>query len=146
MRAERTPISLRTSAARPRRGAKRTVLGTIRQLPNYLKLLFGLMRDSRVSTVDKLLVAGAIAYVLTPIDLIPDFIPFLGEVDDVFLLLTSLQRLIANAGREVLLEHWNGNPDELADLSIKRAAGAAAFFLPIGIKGKLLRMVRRRRD
>ena len=38
-----------------------------------------------------------------PIDLIPDFIPFLGEVDDVFMLVLALQRLIANAGRHVLL-------------------------------------------
>ena len=43
-----------------------------------------------------------------PIDLIPDFIPFLGEVDDVFLLVLALQRLVANAGRPVLQAHWSG--------------------------------------
>ena len=45
----------------PRTGAKRTVMDTIRQLPNYVRLLFGLLRDRRVATVDKLLVGAAIA-------------------------------------------------------------------------------------
>ena len=79
---------------RPRTGAKRTIMDTIRQLPNYVRLLFGLLSDRRVATVDKLLVGAAIAYIIAPIDLIPDWIPFLGEVDDVFLLVTALQRLI----------------------------------------------------
>ena len=51
-------------------------------------LLGGLLIRPRVAGVDKLLVAAAIAYILMPVDLIPDFIPFLGEVDDVFLLVT----------------------------------------------------------
>src|SRR5437773_7855074 len=84
-----------TTNAPPRTGAKRTVLHYIRQLPNFLRLLFGLITDRRVATVDKLLVFGAIAYIITPIDLIPDFIPFIGEVDDVYLLVIALQRLIS---------------------------------------------------
>ena len=95
---------------RPRRGAKRTVMDTIRQLPNYVRLLFGLLTDRRVAAMDKLLVGAAVAYILAPVDLIPDFIPFLGEVDDVFLLVTALQRLIGNAGRSLVLQYWVGNP------------------------------------
>jgi uncharacterized membrane protein YkvA (DUF1232 family) len=129
-------------SAAPRAGAKRTVMETIRQIPNYLKLFVGLLRDRRVSTVDKLLVAGAIAYVLSPFDLIPDFIPFLGEVDDVFLVLTALQRLIGNAGRRVVLDHWAGPRDELHDLNVGRVLSAAAFFLPPGIRRRLRRMAK----
>ena len=129
-------------ATAPRTGAKRTVMDTIRQIPNYLKLLFGLLRDRRVSTVDKLLVAGAIAYVLSPFDLIPDFIPFLGEVDDVFLVLTALQRLIANAGRRVVMDHWAGPRDELHDLNVGRVLSAAAFFLPPAMRRSLRRLAR----
>jgi uncharacterized membrane protein YkvA (DUF1232 family) len=129
--------------AAPRTGAKRAVMDTIRQIPAYLKLLAGLLTDRRVATVDKALVAGAIAYILLPIDFIPDFIPFLGEVDDVFLLVTALQRLIANAGRQVALDHWTGDVAELADLNLKRVLSAAAFFLPGGMKGKLRRLLRR---
>ena len=125
------------SGERPRTGAKRTVMDTIRQLPSYLSMLYGLMRDRRVATIDKLLVGGAILYILTPVDLIPDFIPFMGEVDDVFLLVTSLQRLITNAGRRVVLEHWAGDPAELADMNLRKVLTAAAFFLPRRLRRRL---------
>jgi uncharacterized membrane protein YkvA (DUF1232 family) len=121
----------------PRSGAKRTVIHYIRQLPNYLRLLFGLLTDSRVAVVDKLLVVGAVAYIVTPIDLIPDFIPFLGEVDDVYLLVIALQRLISNAGRTVLLDHWPGEVADLADLKLRQVLSAAAFFLPRRIRRRL---------
>jgi len=65
-----------------------------------------------------------------PIDLIPDFIPFFGEIDDVFLLVLALQRLVENAGRAVLLDHWTGEPADLADLNLRGALTAAAFLLP----------------
>ena len=121
----------------PRRGAKRTVLHYIRQLPNFVRLLLGLVTDPRVALVDKLLVLGAVAYIVTPIDLIPDFIPFIGEVDDVYLLVIALQRLISNAGRLVLLDHWGGDAEDLADLNLQGALAAAAFFLPRRIRRRL---------
>src|SRR5438270_10225831 len=102
----------------PRSGAKRTVMHYIRQLPNFVRLLFGLMTDARVAPIDKLLVVGAIAYIITPIDLIPDFIPFIGEVDDVYLLVIALQRLISNAGRFVLLDHWGGDAADVGALDL----------------------------
>src|SRR5512145_2730098 len=114
----------------PRTGAKRTVMSYIAELPRFLRLLWGLLRDHRVRIVDKLLVAGALAYILTPLDLLPDFIPFLGEVDDVYLLVISLTRLMQNAGRSVLLDHWTGDPADLRDLNLQKALLAAAFFLP----------------
>jgi len=117
----------------PRTGAKRTVMDTIRQLPNYVRLL----RDRRVATVDKLLVGAAIAYIIAPVDLIPDWIPFLGEVDDVFLLVTALQRLIANAGRSVVMQYWIGNPAELGAMNLRNVLTAAAFFLPRRLRRRL---------
>jgi uncharacterized membrane protein YkvA (DUF1232 family) len=113
------------------------VLYYIKQLPNYLRLLGGLLTDRRVSPVDKLLVAGAMAYIVMPLDLIPDFIPFIGEVDDVFILVLALQRLVSNAGRSVVLAHWNGAADDLADLNLREALAAAAFFLPRSIRRRL---------
>jgi uncharacterized membrane protein YkvA (DUF1232 family) len=121
----------------PRTGAKRTVMGYISELPRFLQLLWGLITDSRVAMVDKLLVAGALAYIVTPVDLIPDFIPFLGEVDDVYLLVMALRRLMQNAGRAVLLSHWTGQPGELQDLNLRKALMAAAFFLPRRIRRRL---------
>jgi uncharacterized membrane protein YkvA (DUF1232 family) len=121
----------------PRTGAKRTVMYYIRQLPQYVRLLGGLLGDKRVSIVDKMLVMGAIAYIVMPIDIIPDFIPFFGEIDDLYLLVMALQRLIANAGRPALLAHWTGNPSDLADLNLRGALTAAAFFLPKRIRRRL---------
>ena len=87
--------------------------------------------------IDKLLVAGAIAYIVAPIDIIPDFIPFLGEVDDIYLLVLSVRRLIQNAGRSVLLAHWSGNPSALRDMNLEKVLMAAAFFLPRRVRRRL---------
>ena len=148
----------RTRAERPERpgtvsgrrdvtrdGARRTLLDTIRLLPSYLRLLGGLLVDRRVALVDKALVAGAIAYIVSPLDLIPDFVPFLGQVDDVFLLMASLERLVANAGAEVVHDHWRGDPAEIHALDVRAVLGAATVFLPGGVRTKLVRLVRSRR-
>jgi uncharacterized membrane protein YkvA (DUF1232 family) len=121
----------------PRTGAKRTVMEYIADLPRFLRMLWGLITDPRVVLIDKLLVAGAIAYIVAPIDLIPDFIPFLGEIDDVYLLVISIRRLMENAGRTVLLSHWTGDPASLRDLNLRKALMAAAFFLPRRIRRRL---------
>ena len=136
-RATRRRAKESAAAGAPRTGAKRTVMYYIRQLPQYVRLLGGLITDPRVALVDKLFVFGAIAYIVMPIDLIPDFIPFFGEIDDVYLLVLALQRLISNAGRPVLLAHWSGEPSDLADLNLRGALAAAAFFLPKRIRRRL---------
>ncbi len=128
---------------RPRTGAKRTVVGAIRQIPSYIRLLFGLMRDARVSRLDRLLVLGALAYMVSPLDFVPDFIPFFGQVDDVFLVMLAVQRLMDQAGRRVLLDHWNGPITEISRLNVTRVVGAASFFLPPHLKRRLRRMARR---
>ncbi len=129
------PESLVTG--RPRSGAKRTVMYYIQQFPAYLRLLGGLLTDPRVAMLDKLIVAGAMVYIIMPIDLIPDFIPFFGEIDDLYVLIFALQRLISNAGRNVLLAHWSGPAEDLADINLRGAISAAAFFLPRRIRRRL---------
>ncbi|HEY8833277.1 MAG TPA: DUF1232 domain-containing protein [Gemmatimonadaceae bacterium] len=125
------------SVAGPAPSPKRTVISTMKELPNFLRLVGGLLTDMRVSNTDKLLVAGAIGYVLLPIDFVPDFIPFIGEIDDVFLLVLALQRLIANTDRSVVLEHWMGDPKQLRSLDLERVLVAAAFFLPRRVRRRL---------
>ena len=109
----------------------------MKELPNFLRLIGGLLTDVRVATTDKLLVAGAIGYVLLPMDFVPDFVPFIGEIDDVFLLVLALQRLIANADRSVVLQHWMGDPKQLRSLDLERVLVAAAFFLPRRVRRRL---------
>lgn len=126
--------------AGPRTGMKRSVMRAIRQIPSYLRLLVGLLRDGRVSRIDRLMVVAAIAYIVSPLDFIPDLIPFLGEVDDIFLLMLALQRLVEHAGRSVLLDHWRGHPDDLDDLNVAGVVSAAGFFLPTRLRRRLRRM------
>ena len=102
-----------------------------------LRLVGGLMTDKRVSNTDKLLVGGAVAYILLPMDVIPDFIPFIGEIDDLFVLVLALQRLIGNASRSVLEDHWMGDPAQLRSMDLERVLVAAAFFLPRRVRRRL---------
>ena len=129
-----------TERNRPRSGFKRTIVGTIKQFPNYLRLLGGLITDRRVSGMDKLLVAGAIAYILMPLDLLPDVVPFLGQVDDIYLLMLALERLIANAGATVVASHWHGPVSALNRQNLQGVLVAASFFLPRRMRRRLRRM------
>jgi uncharacterized membrane protein YkvA (DUF1232 family) len=124
----------------PRRGLKRSVVNAIRQIPSYIRLLIGLFGDRRVSPVDRFLVIAAAAYIISPLDFIPDVIPFLGEVDDVFLLMLSLQRLVERAGYDTLLDHWRGDPRELDHLNLAGIVAAAGFFLPSRLRRRLRKM------
>jgi uncharacterized membrane protein YkvA (DUF1232 family) len=130
-------------SVRPRKGAKHAVTHYIAQLPNYLRLLGGLFTDPRVPILDKVLVGAAIAYIVAPVDLVPEFIPFLGQVDDIYLLVLALQRLMRNAGPKVVLAHWRGNAADLAPGNLRRVLSAAAFFLPGRVKRSLRSVARR---
>lgn len=112
-------------------------MSAVRELPNFLRLLYGLMTDPRVEMLDKLLVAGAVAYVMIPEDVFPDFIPLIGEVDDVFVMVLALRQLMKSAGREIMLEHWMGDPEDLDELNLERVLAAAAFFLPRRMRRRL---------
>ena len=126
-----------------RKNARSSLVRTIRRIPDYLRLLFGMMRDARVSALDRGLVVAAIAYVISPLDVIPDVIPFLGQVDDVFLVVTTLTRLFERARSEVIFSHWPGDPAELSPRSLKRLLFAASIFLPVRARRRLRALARR---
>ena len=54
----------------------------ISAIPNLVKLAYRLMRDPRVPHKQKVFLSAALAYVVAPVDLVPDFIPFIGRADD----------------------------------------------------------------
>lgn len=97
-------------------------------LPNILKLVSRLMLDSRVPRRAKLTVGIAAAYIMSPIDLIPDVIPIVGWADDVILMMFALDSLIERAGSEVVDEHWDG-PGDLLSL-IREVVGLSRSMLP----------------
>lgn len=110
-------------------------------LPQFLGLLLNLLRDPRVSSVDKAILGATVAYMLNPVDLVPDWIPFVGLVDDVYLVVLALLRLILRVDEQVLKDSWRGR-DDLIPLLRKVADGAVAF-LPARIRRSIFARVER---
>lgn len=119
-----------------RREARGFLKQAIMLIPNFLKLLGRLFRDPRVPTAEKALVVGAIVYVVSPLDFLPDVIPFVGQVDDIYLVSLTLLRLLSRTDGVVLQQHWEG-PGDLASL-IDKIATAARYVLPRRVREILL--------
>ena len=107
--------------AKPSRKEKSELKDRMRNLlmflPNLVKLFGKLLTDKRVPATEKILVVGAIAYVIMPLDFVPDIIPFAGQVDDIYLVALTLLRLLSRTDQKVISEHWSGggNIASLAD-------------------------------
>jgi uncharacterized membrane protein YkvA (DUF1232 family) len=97
-------------------------------LPNMVLLLGRLLKDARVPAAEKALFAAAIVYVISPLDFIPDVFPFIGQVDDLYVVALVLLRLINRTNESVVRQHWSGGGDivALAD----SIASIAPKFLP----------------
>src|SRR5687768_4977673 len=118
--------------SKPRRMVKREAKGRMGNflmfLPNMVMLLGRLLKDARVPTAEKALFLAAIVYVVSPLDFIPDFFPFIGQVDDIYVVALTLLRLVNRTDESVVREHWSGGGDivSLAD----SIAGVAPRLLP----------------
>jgi uncharacterized membrane protein YkvA (DUF1232 family) len=101
-----------------RRSHARALAGFI---PDCVVLFKRLLGDPRVSRRQKWLVMGLIAYLAMPIDLVPDFIPVAGQLDDVLVVALVLRTFLRAVGVGTLREQWPG-PDRSLDV-VLRAAG-----------------------
>lgn len=119
-----------------RKEAKSWMRSAISFLPNLLKLMYKLLTDSRVSKADKTVLLAVIVYVITPLDFIPDFFPFIGQVDDMYLVAISILRLINRASDEVVEEHWDGSI-KIKSL-VTTISNLASFFLPKPVRNLLV--------
>jgi uncharacterized membrane protein YkvA (DUF1232 family) len=72
-------------------------------------LFKGLVRDPRVSRGSKALLVIGVVWVASPIDLIPEFIPVLGPLDDAVVAALILRHVLRTAGRDVVADHWRGD-------------------------------------
>jgi len=93
-------------------------------LPAILDLLRRLLTDPAVPRSRKILVGVALAYLVSPIDLIPDFIPVLGRFDDVVLAAFAVDRLFKSVPPEVRERYWIGSADTLELITGIAAWGA----------------------
>ena len=108
-------------------------------LPKFLRLILGLLKDSRVPAEDKAILAAALAYALNPADFVPDAIPFFGMVDDLYLIALALIRLLNHVDEEVLRQHWSGDEDLLS--LIREAARLGARLLPAKVRQAVVGVV-----
>lgn len=121
---------------RGRRAARRTAGRLVPLLPSFVRLLGGLLRDRRVSLLDRGFLLAVILYVISPLDLIPDVLGVLGLTDDLFLLALAVRRLVTAAGDEVVQDHWSGGDEGLTHL--REALNDLGSLLPRPVR-KILR-------
>jgi len=104
-------------------------------LPDFFILLTRLATDKRVPTKKKAMVAGIIAYMIMPFDLIPDFIPIIGHIDDLVLVVLGLNMVLNDIDDKILLDNWSGEAKLLEVL--QKVSATAEKFLDKNILSKI---------
>jgi uncharacterized membrane protein YkvA (DUF1232 family) len=92
--------------ARPRGVPAREVIATV---PDVLRLLRGLVADPSVPLDVRLVLVALVAWIVSPIDLIPEFVPVLGPLDDVVVAIAALRYVRRRVGIEALHARWRGS-------------------------------------
>jgi uncharacterized membrane protein YkvA (DUF1232 family) len=87
-----------------------------------------LVADPEVSGSDKLLLGGVVLYIASPLDIIPDVVPVLGQLDDIYLVALCLLRLMNRSGEAKLRQHWEG-PEDIVHL-LQVVTDYATRYLP----------------
>lgn len=82
-------------------------------IPDVTVLLWRLFRDKRVKIKVKLMVAGVIAYLASPVDILPDFIPLVGQIDDVAIAFFGLNYILSEVPEKIIFENWQGEENIL---------------------------------
>jgi uncharacterized membrane protein YkvA (DUF1232 family) len=110
-----------------RRGLRLT--DVLRLIPDLARLLARIARDRTIPRTVRLRILVAVAYNVQPLNLIPDFVPVIGLVDNVVVTLWAVRSTVKHAGRDAVVRHWSGTPEGLALLMrfarVEHAAAAA---------------------
>jgi uncharacterized membrane protein YkvA (DUF1232 family) len=108
------------------------MMALLRVLPQLGRLMVRLVADPVLPRRAKIALAAAALYLMSPIDLIPDFIPFLGYLDDLLLGAVIVDGILNYVDRGLLLRYWPGTPDSLE--KVARAARVLALWVPRRLK------------
>lgn len=106
-------------------------------LPDFVVLIFRLLKDPRVSAASKAKLGLFTVYLLSPIDIIPDFIPVLGQLDDLVAAVYVVRGILNSTPQEVILEHWSGHGDVIK--TIQTVLDVAGEVLSKNAIGSILR-------
>jgi uncharacterized membrane protein YkvA (DUF1232 family) len=82
-------------------------------VPNLVLLFKDLLRDPAIPRGPKVALAIGVVWLVSPIDLLPEFLPVLGPLDDAVVAALVLRYLVRRAGPEVVRNHWRGDPRTL---------------------------------
>jgi uncharacterized membrane protein YkvA (DUF1232 family) len=89
-------------------GRRTAAVALARFIPDCIVLLRRLLGDSRVPRRRKVVLVALVGYLSMPIDLVPDFIPVAGQLDDVIIAAAALRYVLRSGGPDLLREHWPG--------------------------------------
>ena len=95
------------------RRSRQALVQLAKLVPVCLALFRDLLKDPAVPRRSKIVAGLAVGYLALPIDLIPDFLPGIGYLDDALIVAWALRHVVASAGRERVAEHWRGDPQTL---------------------------------
>jgi uncharacterized membrane protein YkvA (DUF1232 family) len=95
------------------RGRRAEAAAVARFIPDLVVLFKRLLSDERVSPRRKLVLAAVVGYLAMPIDLVPDFIPVAGQLDDAILVALALRMVLRGSGPALVREHWPGPAESL---------------------------------
>jgi uncharacterized membrane protein YkvA (DUF1232 family) len=98
-------------------GRRPAVRAVARLIPDCVGLVRRLARDPRVPRRWRWALVALLAYLLVPFDLVPDFVPIAGQLDDALLAVVAVRGVLRSAGPAVVAEHWFGSQRALAVLS-----------------------------
>ncbi len=107
----------------------------LRALPDLVRLIAKLVRDPMLPRAAKVALAAVMVYLASPIDLIPDFIPLVGYLDDLLLASVLVDGLLNWVDRGLILKYWPGSADSLERLA--RAARMLAVWVPRRLKARI---------
>jgi uncharacterized membrane protein YkvA (DUF1232 family) len=93
--------------------ARFSVAEMARLLPDVLRLITRIATDSAMPVRIRVVLFLLLAFIASPIDLIPDIIPVIGYADDVILIALALRWITRTAGNEMIEKKWPGTPEGL---------------------------------
>jgi uncharacterized membrane protein YkvA (DUF1232 family) len=108
---------------------------SLRALPDLARLLTRLVADPVLPRAVKVALGAALVYLLSPIDLIPDFVPVVGWLDDFMMVAVVVDGVLNWVDRRLVLKYWPGTPDSLDTLA--RTARLLAAWVPRRIKARI---------
>ena len=101
-------------------------------VPRLLKLIWALARDPRVPPRTKAVLVVLAGYLASPVDLIPDFLPGIGQLDDIAVIAFALDQMLNRVDANIVREHWDGDRDILE--LVQEILDISTGFLPGWLK------------